>query len=939
MAERWYDKNINQTESKLNTNIYGGLSKKEALSRLKKQGENRIYPIRKEAFKSYLKQLLTDFTSILLIITAIIAALFEQSIISAVIIAMIVLNYTIALFTYSKSQKIFERMEEYSNPSAKVLRDGKLYVIKQERLVRGDVIYLSAGDIVPGDARLISSDNLTVLEANLTGESHAAEKDAEFIEFRDIAPARQKNMVFASTIVTGGIGKAVICETGADTLVYNLNKTVRVMSQDKLAVFESIRRYSGIFSLVMLFVLLGIMIAYLFGANPDKTLYETFIIGLTLAVATMSEFYTAFGYIIIGCGVFNLVRRHKDINSGALVKNSQILEKLKDITYLIVPKNGIFSVRYMGIEKIYVDGEWTELKLDGNSDNHLYERILKYAVISTGLYGGINLLKMNLSHENIRTPEEEAILDAAEKSGVYNIELEAQYPVLDHIGINPRSKFETTLVGYSGGYVIALRGEAYKVLDSCSAYCENGKIYPLDYEKRNELKLKVDEMMHNSYRVMAVASKNSSYSTLKRIGSCQSELIFEGLIAIKEPMLSGSALNVSRCRAAGIRIIMMCDDSSINNRFLAQATGVISGDETVLHSSEMSNMKEDLFITNIPLYSVYEELSVSQKRFLVKTLTDSGETVGYMGAGLDDIIVMKESDIGFSKNMIISEKSLRRGMDVTGRNIPIFKKSAKSKDADSGCDALKYLSDIMISEAEQNGGGGFNAVYSALGTAKVIYRNIVRMFKYLMTSQIARLIVMMYAFFSGNDIITPVQILFCGLAVDFLAVIIIAFERPSLDILKFKDESEGFFKKPWKYNIDTWVASLIWGVLTVVMSIILSDVFNFSSQAVCSCVFISMVATQIIVLSETMKDGSLFVRNSLYLNGLQIFVVMMFIALVLLSVFVPSVGRLLNISNADIYTPLIAASVPLAMCIIYEIYKAVLLAVKKHKEKDKGATE
>ncbi len=932
MAERWYDKNINQIESKLNTSIYGGLSKREASSRLKKQGENRIYPLRKEAFKSYLKQLLTDFTSILLIITAIIAALFEHSVISAVIIAMIVLNYAAALFTYSKSQKIFERMEEYSNPSAKVLREGKLYVIKQERLVQGDVILLSAGDIVPADARLISSENLTVLEVNVTGESKASEKDASFIEFRDIAPARQKNMVFASTVVTGGIGKAIICETGENTLVYNLNKNVKAMPHDKLAVFEKVRKYSGILSVAMLVVIFGIMIAYLFGVNPDKTLYDAFIIGLTLSVATMSEFYSAFGYIIIGCGVFNLVRRRKDLSSGALVKNSQILEKLKDITYLIVPKNGVFSVRYMGIEKIYVDGEWTELDLSNTGDIHRYERILKYAVISTGLYGTANLLKMNHLHDNIHTPEEEAILDAAEKSGVYNIALEAQYPVLDHIGINPRSKFETTLVGYSGGYVIALRGEAYKVLDSCTAYCENGKIYPLDYEKRNELKIKVDEMMRSSYRVIAVASKNSSYSTLKRVGTCQSELIFEGLIAIKEPMLSGAALNVSKCRAAGIRVIMMCDDSSVNNLFIAQATGVISGDETVLHSSEMSGMKEDLFITNIPLYSVYEELSVSQKRFLIKSLIDSGETVGYMGSGLDDLIVLKESDIGFSKDLIISEKALRRGMDVTGRNIPVFRKSAKAKDSDSGCDALKYISDVMISEAEQSGSGGFNAVSGAVCGAKVIYRNLIRMFRYLFTSQLSRLILVLYAFLSGNDIITPVQILFLGLIVDFISVLIIAFERPSADILKLKDETEDFFSKPWKYSIDTTVASLIWSTLTVVMSIVLSDVFGFSAEAVCACVFISMIATQIIVLGEIMKDGSLFVRNSLYLNGLQVFSAMVLVGFAAVALYLPGFGELFNITDVNRFTPFIAVLIPAAMCIAYEVYKAVLSAIRKRKE-------
>ncbi len=925
MAQRWYDKNISQTQTKLNTNIYSGLSKMEASKRLKRHGENIITPLRREAFISYLKQLVTDLTSILLIVTALIAAVFERSEVAILMIVMLVINYFAALFTYVKSQRVFERMEQHSHPNAKVLREGKLYMIKQERLVIGDIIYLSAGDIVPADARLVESDGLRVLEGLLTGEKTASEKDASFIEFRDVAPAHQKNMVFASSIVTSGTARAIVTATAGDTLVYALNKNNKFMPQDKLKLFKTLHTYSKILGLVMLGVVALFMMLYLFMGNTNRTIYEVFILGLSLAVASMSEFFTAFGYIIIGCGVFNLVKQYKDINTGALIKNPEILDKLKDITYLIVPKDGVFLVNDNIIERFYVNSDTVETE---SGDCHKADRVLRYALISTGLYGSEKLLNINQSHENVRTPEEDSIIRTSERLGIYNIALEEKYPIVEHRAADNSSRFETTLVKYEGGYVVAVRGDASRVLSHCTSYCENGKIHKLDFDKKSEFKIEADRITKDGYRVLAIASKNSEYTTLRRITACQSELIFEGFIAIKEPLLRDSSLNISKCRAAGIRVIMMTDDCGMNNRRVAEAAGILNVGEEIIDAHQIDLMKKDLFITNIPIYSVFEGLSVSQKRFILNHLKESGETVGLLGSSLEEVILMKDADVSFSKSMIISEKARKTGMDITGRNVPIFVKNAKKGDAASGCEALKYISDVMVSEADQNGGGGINAVISAIAGAKVIYRNLTRMIRYLMTSQIARLIIALWSFISSGDFITPAQILFCGIIVDFVSVVIIAFERPSRDMLKIRGDAEEYMSKPLRHNIDTLLFAVLWAGLTIGLTYIATAFLPITNSiTLTSCVFVSFVATQFVVLSETLKDKSLFVRNSVYVNGLHLFWVAAALGLAVLAYFFPAFGRMFDLSFADIYTVSASISVAVVMFAFYEIYKLIKLKI------------
>jgi len=806
------------------------------------------------------------------------------------------------------------------------MRGGRLYLVKQEQLVPGDVIYLSAGDIVPCDARLIEADELKVLEVNLTSVTHASLKKPEYIDFRDINPSQQLNMVFASTIVTMGTGKAITCLTGEDTLVCKMEKNSPIVTHENLKVIGILKKYCSVWSLCMIGLIFVLTtLDFIFGI-ASRTLFDIFLTGLTLAVASMSEFYMAFGYIIIACGIFNAVKKYKDVNSGAMIKNTSKLEVLKDLTCLVVPKEGAFSIKDMRIERIF-----TNNNIYSTYDPKFIEncsQVIKYAVISTGIYGSSALIANNETNDNIYTPEEDVIIQTAEKFGLYNIELDNNYPIIEHMPLSDNSLFETTLVKFEGTYVVAIRGEVNKVLENCKYYCENGRIFPLDNEKLTDIKITVSLISREAYRVVGVASKTTIHTTLNRLESCQTDLTFEGFMAIREPMLEGAAKNVSKCQAAGLKIIMLCEDVNINNRRLAEAVGIAHNSTDIINTYELAHIKDGLFRANIPIYRVYEGLTIAQKRLLIQYLRDDKEVVGVLGRELDEIILLSECDVGFAQSITVSMKAGKGGVDLTSRRIPVQTKNSKYV-AKGGCEALKFKADVIVSEAEKQGRGGFNAIIEAIACSKVIYKNLIRMIKYLLTVQSARLIIILYSILTRDLTFTPIQILFSGLIIDFMAVIIIAFEKPSRDILSQKEDTENRLQKPLSHNIQSIVFGLFWAALAVVSRRIL---YNFditeTMGELISFSFVSFLVTQIMVLIQSKKEKSIFIPN-IKINGMFFIVILFMAGFITAGILFTEIGVLFGVVKMNLMTWGIIVLLPLCMLIIFEIYKFIVKIKRK----------
>ncbi len=926
MNERWYDKTVAQVEEKLNTDINTGLSPSILHSRQKNDEMNIIYPIKHHSFESCLKKIICEPTTLLLAIVALISGLLENNISAWVILSLLAFYVLVSVLTYNKAQKIFEDMSKLSLPTTKVMRGGKMFLIKSEQLVKGDIIYLSSGDMVPADARLVEVDNLQVLEVNLTGAIKPTEKDPLFLRYtHDVPPAQQANMVFASTIVIKGTAKAICCCTGEDTLVRKLEKSKTLVSYKDIKAISFMSKYCKVWSLILIgWVLLTVVLMLVFGSNTMSFL-DIFLTSLALAAGSTGVFHSVSSYVIVANGLFSAVKQNKHINSGALIKNVSKIEQLKDITCLLVNKEGAFSIRDVRAEKVFVNNS---LYTDGevNFEKNA-KRVLRFALISTGIYGAGNIIKNNINNENIYSAEEDAIITLSQKCNVYNIKLDKRFPILEHVPKSETSRFETTLFNNAGGYTVSCRGSLDSILSVCTSYIENGKVYPFDAERKSEIVSEALKLARKSYKIVAVASKNTHYNTLRRIISCQTDMTFEGFIAIKERVLPGAAKNIADCQAAGIKVIMLCDDVGDNNLSIAQALGVVKSREEIVSGAQLDTMKDELFRTNISLYKLYEGVDIFQKRKLLSFLHEEGEVVGVLSRELDEIILLKEADVGFLQSTTLSGKLDKAGLDMAmakSTNSPMLIKTSKDSKK-TGSEALKFIADVIVSDADKRGNGGFNAIINSIVASKMIYKNLLKFIKYLLTTNAARFCVILYTIFSKSPFLSPQQILFSGLIIDFFAMIIITFEQPDSKSILLKDTTEELLSLQ-KYLPHSILMGVIWAVSVIIVPLTLKFVGFTAMNVLSTATFLGVVFSQFATLSELLKDESIFKQSTKY-NRAHLISFIIIIALVVSALFIKSIGNLFGVVKLN-WLQLIITLIPSFIMIIVGEFQKIFSNTK-----------
>ncbi|MGI6743458.1 MAG: cation transporting ATPase C-terminal domain-containing protein [Eubacteriales bacterium] len=950
--DKWYDHTPEQIAERLSADIENGLSREEAERRLKTNGPNIIYPVPKGAFKAYLGHVMTDSMSILLLLTALIQASLERSAAAIALICVLVLNYIASIIIYIKAQHVLEDTASGALPVTRVLREGVLYTIRSEQLVAGDVIFVAAGDVVPADCRLLEAKDLYAFEAPLTGIPRAQKKDASFREFREIEVKDRKNMLFASTILTRGTGKAIVVASGEDQLVCREGKAETLTRHESLPVITTLRSYCSMWSLCMIILVFLLTVTGAITGLRTRGFFDVFLTGLSLAVASMSELYTAFGYIIIASGIYNAVNQFDAPNTGALIRNVGTLEKLKDINTIIIPKEEILTLNEQSVEAAFSGG------MEYTRDLPHFEKrcamLMKFAVVSTALYGRNKLGAEKAASGDVSPAyrgEEEAIISSAEKMKLYNVALDRDYPILDHMKAGGSSRFETSLVGnfaidYLGNgidgisddaraheagedYLVILRGELSAVLARCRTYSLNGVRVPLDMAALNEIRISALSRSRAAYRVVGIASKTTADTDLTRIEKLQNDLNFEGYLAIREPLLPGAAKNISRLADAGIRVIMLCDDSSENNLQLAKTVGVANNSTDIISSKQMDRLSDGMLRTNIHSYRVYEGLRVDQKYKLVNFLKEEGDNVLYLGQDLDETGVMRQSGVSACRSSTISMEA--RKSRFFSKNKPPVKAAGDSRKA--GCEALKFISDVIVSDGDTDGRGAFNALVGAISTAKVIYKNILRMVQYLITSQLSRLFIVLYSVIIRYEMMTPTQIIFTGLIVDFAAVLIIAFERPEYDILKSRENTDERLKKPFAHNMTCLAFGLFWAACAIAAPYLANSTALFtslsSSQTGCA-VFLGFIMSQLIAMNETMKDKSIFMPSVKFnfINGGFFLAIAAFVALAMLT----PLGSPFGIVPLPPVGWLCALLPPAVLMLVYEIFK--LISNVYHQSKD-----
>lgn len=714
MAELWYNLTPEQAAGKLNTDLNKGLDAPSVRARRNRYGKNNVFLTPGASFADCLKAVACDISTYLLIILAFMSAIFKQNVSVMVIIAMIVFNFAATLFTYIKSQNILRDMSVYAAPMSRVIRGGRVCAVKQSSIVVGDIVLLSAGDIVPADARIIESNGLCILENDLGGGTKAKKKNASIVYGLNVPLEKRSDMVFAASLVTEGTAKVLVCACGESTFAVASGNAREIVAHKDMKVLATLKKYCSVWSLCMLALILVVTGIDLILGLESRGLFNIFITGASLACAAMTEFYVIFAYFIIGCGLFGTVKKRGTVNSGAIVKNISTLEEIKDIDTLIVPKKGSFFTGHASVERIFCSDT-----LHSTDEKRLFNhcgRMLKFALLSSGY-----AVRPGIFDDP--ADEASAIVNCAELIGIDRGVLAADHPTLtfqsDLFGI----RNEAVIVAESDVNTAVIRGEAAPLLEKCTHFCDDGIFRRIDDRQRKHINEALRRIDSEGCRAVAVISKDTNSVELNEADDYGWRL--EGILGIHEGVLADADKRIAACKNTGIQVIVMAENFQDSSRLYFKRIGLIEDDSEILTATELAKMDDGLFRTNLGMYKMYEGLTAAQKRLLISHLKEDGRVVGVLGRELDDILLVREANIGFTTAVTLADSD--SSIDLGTNPTPIG--------SADGCEALKYACDVLVSPPERPS-GGFNAMINAMCSARIIYQNLMRMVKYLVTSQV-----------------------------------------------------------------------------------------------------------------------------------------------------------------------------------------------------------
>lgn len=618
----WHDKTVDETLLMLNTDSNIGLNEKEAEKRLEQYGQNSIGEgVKRKGFIKKFFEQLNDIMIIILLSAS--AASFGVSWLngdadftdSVIIIMIVVINAVLGVVQENKAEKAIEELKKMSVPHAKVLRDGHIKEISSQIVVPGDIIILEAGDMVPADARLISGNTIKTDESALTGESVPVSKDASLRIKEEAQAADMKNMVFSSTYVTYGKGRAVVTATGMDTEV---GKIAAMIAKDEKNETPLQKRLDGTGKILGLSAIGICALIFIIGVIRKYGAFEMFMTSISLAVAAIPEGLPAIVTIVLAIGMQAMSKKN------TIVRTLPAVETLGSAQVICTDKTGTLTKNKMKLVKI------TDSKENTNLNDKRF--IIRLAVLCTDCYFE--------DRHYIGEPTETAIAEAAEEMGEKKSRLESIMPRIDEIPFSSDRKMMTTVHEFGNGNNLCItKGAPERVLNLCGKYSDGRTI---DQSERRKLDKINESMTSSALRVLAVAYKETG----KNDRNYEKGLTFAGFIGMIDPPREEAAQAVEDCKKAGIKVVMITGDNALTARAIAEKTGIYKDGDLIFDGGQLETMNQTQLDDKLEKISVFARVSPEHKLKIVNAYKRKGKTVAMTGDGVNDAPALKAADIG-----------------------------------------------------------------------------------------------------------------------------------------------------------------------------------------------------------------------------------------------------------------------------------------------------
>lgn len=737
---QWHAATAADTAEQLGARLENGLRPEEARQRLTIHGRNELPRVESRSAAAIFAQQLISLPVLLLAGSAVLSLATGGFIDAAVIAVVVLLNSSIATATEYQAERTIRSLSDYTPHPVPVIRAGARSYIHPAELVRGDLVLLERGMLIPADARLVAGRDLSVNESALTGEAFPVQKDAQCVLPSETVLPERRNMLFRGTAVTGGSGTALVTATGSTTEIGRVQHLLGALRPPETPMQRQLGEVER-----ELILINGLICAAVFGIGVyyRHGVVQMLRNAISLVVAAIPEGLPAVATTTLALGVQNM--RERDV----LVRKIDAVETLGAVEVIGLDKTGTLTENRMATAAVHISDAL--LRLDGEklmrgeeeadaATRSLVRRLFEVAALCSDAV--TRPAPKGCTVEG--TPTESALIEAALALGVDVIALRLAAPVLVSAArAEGRKRMSTLHAGKEGRRLLCVKGDPTEVLARCSARLTTDGLAPLDDDARSHILKANERMAGQALRVLGVAVSEAGGDPHNEV-----DLVWIGLAGLTNPIRPSVLPALRQLRRAGIRTVMITGDQSATALAIARDLDLGNGGELrILEAGQISALPSAVLAALAEQAQVFARVSPVDKLNIVNALQTGGRIVGMTGDGINDSPALRASNI-----------SIAMGAD--------------------GTDVAREVADMVLASNNLDG------IVQAVRLGRATYANIRKVLRYLISTSVSETFAMLAAaILDGGVAMTSTQLLWLNIAGEPLPALALGLERPEEGIL------------------------------------------------------------------------------------------------------------------------------------------------------------
>lgn len=807
-----------------------GLTTKEAEKRQKHYGLNEISHKKKASPIIIFLAQFNDFIVWVLIAATVISGLMGDMADAITILIIVVVNAIMGFVQEYRTEKSLEALKELAAPTCKVIRDDVLKVINSIEITMGDLVILEAGDRIPADGTFIEASGLMVDESLLTGESVGVSKDSK----------KGKNQGYMGTTILKGRGILLINGIGMNTEMGKIANLLANIEEEKSPLRERLDSLGKIL-VVLCLVICGVVTVL--GILRGNEITEMFLLGVSLAVAAIPEGLAAIVTVALALGVSRMLKKN------ALVRKLPAVETLGCTSVICSDKTGTLTQNKMTVKEIYLNGRMYDLEKDELKNHSVLMKAFIYC----------NDCNYDFKVKNIDKalhgdPTETALVKAFfNETNLLKAFVSNASRVFD-IPFDSNRKMMSVIVREGTKEVCYVKGAPERVIDKCTHILENGTVKPLTTQKRRQVASYIESMSNRALRCIAAAYKESE---LVKNDNLENNLIFIGVAGSIDPPRLEVRDAVLKCKLAGIQPVMITGDHKNTALAIAKSINICNTEDQAVTGEEIEKMSDDELFKKVKNIRVFARVSPHHKLRIVKAFKKQNNIVAMTGDGVNDAPAIKEADIGIAMGI-------------------------------SGTDVTKEAASMVLMD------DNFATIVSAVEEGRIIYDNIRKFIRYLLSCNLGEVLTMFLAsiFYLPNPL-TPIQILFVNLATDGLPAIALGVDPPDKDIMMHKPREKGesiFARGLWSKIV---IRGCLIGICTL-MSFMTGRLYGMDLATCRTLALITLVMSQLLHVFECRSERHSIFEIKIFTNPYLVGAVLVSIIMVCSILYIPFLAGVFN---------------------------------------------